>query len=307
MYEHMSTTESVFKAGYVAIVGEPNVGKSTLLNALLQQKVSIVARKPQTTRQRVLGILNRDGVQIIFLDTPGLLKPKYLLHERMIRHAVAALSDADVILVMTEASRGAELPEAVEEIVLKKFSSTPTFLLINKVDMIKRNDILPVIAEFAKKAVFQEIIPVSALKQENLVDLLATIIKNMPEHPAFYPTDIISEQPERFFVAEFIREKIFEQFQDEVPYSTAVEIREFKEREEGKTYIAADIIVERDSQKGILIGKKGDALKDVGQQARKEIELFLDHPVFLELRVKVGEKWREDAGWLDRLGYGVDG
>jgi len=307
VYVRMTTGEQAFRAGYVAIVGEPNVGKSTLLNALLKQKISIVAKKPQTTRQRVLGILSDEHAQIIFLDTPGLLKPKYLLHERMMRHAETALQDADVILVMIDVSRGTELPEAVEQLVLKKFSSKPLFLLINKVDTIDRGDVLPMIAEFATRNLFQEIFPISALKKENLDDLTATISRAMPVHEPFYPTDIISEQPERFFVAEFVREKIFEQFRDEIPYSTAVEVQEFKEREAGKTFILADIIVERDSQKGILIGKNGEALKNIGQRARKEIELFLDRPVFLELHVKVGEQWRENEQWLKRLGYNPEG
>ncbi|MGH2567131.1 MAG: GTPase Era [Bacteroidota bacterium] len=307
MYIRMSGTQKELKAGYVAIVGEPNVGKSTLMNALLGQKISIVTKRPQTTRQRVLGILSRDNAQIIFLDTPGLLKPKYLLHERMIQSAEIALRDADVILVLTEISRGAELPEPVREGVLTKYRSKPLFLIINKVDTVDRREALPIIDTFAKEGVFKEIIPISALKAENLDDLLATVVKELPEHPPFYPTDIVSEHPERFFVAELIRERIFEQFRDEIPYSTAVAIREYREREERKTFIAADIIVERDSQKGILIGNKGEALRHVGQGARREIELFLGRPIFLELLVKVGEKWREDEGWLKRLGYSAEG
>lgn len=306
LYSSMSERGLRFKTGYVAIVGEPNVGKSTLMNALLNQKISIVTRKPQTTRQRVLGILSRDDAQIIFLDTPGLLKPKYLLHERMVHFAERALRDADVILVLTEISRRTELPEAVRDRVVKKYADKPLFLLINKIDTVEKKEILPLIDAFAKEGTFKEIIPISALKMDNLDDLTKTIIRELPEHQPLYPTDIVSEHPERFFVAEFIREKIFEQFRDEIPYSTAVTIREFKEREEGKTYIAAEIIVERDSQKGILIGKKGEALKNVGQQARKEIELFLDRKVFLELFVKVGERWRENEHWLNKLGYGID-
>jgi GTP-binding protein Era len=294
-----------YKAGYVAIVGAPNVGKSTLLNALVQQKISIVARKPQTTRQRVLGILSRDDAQVIFLDTPGLLKPKYLLHERMLQAAERGLQDADLILVLTEVAHGTDLPPEVTTRVLKKFGTKPLFLVINKVDTIDRRALLPMIEHFAGTGSFREIIPVSALKQENVDDLLATIVRDLPEHAPYYPPDIVSEQPERFFVAEFIREKIFEQFRDEIPYSTAVAIREFKERTEGKTYIAAEIIVERDSQKGIIIGKHGEKLKKVGLVARKDIEEFLGVPVFLELVVKVGEQWREKDQWLKRLGYDV--
>ncbi len=293
------------KAGYVAIVGEPNVGKSTLMNALLQQKISIVTRKPQTTRQRVLGILNREDAQIIFLDTPGLITPKYLLHHRMLQSAEMALRDADVILVMTEVSRGTELPPVVVNHVVKHYASKGLMLVINKVDTIDRRELLPMIDAFAQQGVFREIIPISALRNENLDDLMKTIVRELPEHEPFYPTDIVSEHPERFFVAEFVREKIFEHFRDEIPYSTAVTVREFKEREQGKTYIAADIIVERESQKGIIIGKNGEALKKVGLAARKEIELFLGRPVFLELFVKVGERWRQNEQWLKRLGYDV--
>lgn len=301
----MNESGKNYRAGYVAIVGEPNVGKSTLMNTLLQQKISIVTRKPQTTRQRVLGILSREDAQIIFLDTPGLITPKYLLHRRMLEFADMALRDADIILVLTEVSRGTELPPQVTTHVVNKYASKPLYLVINKVDTIDRRELLPMMDTFAKQGVFREVIPISALKNENLDDLLKTIIRDLPEHAPYYPTDIVSEHPERFFVAELVREKIFEQFRDEIPYSTAVSIREFKEREEGKTYIAADIIVERESQKGIIIGRNGEALKKIGLAARQEIELFLGRPVFLELFVKVGEQWRQKEQWLKRLGYDV--
>jgi len=302
MTEPVVQSETPFKAGYVAIVGEPNVGKSTLMNALLGQKISIVTRKPQTTRQRVLGILTTPVSQIIFLDTPGLLDARYLLQETMMRSARRALEDADVVLVLTEAS-ASDLPDIVR-VRLEPFSKRkPLLLCLNKVDTAPRDQVLPVLARFAKSGLFREVVPVSALKKENLNDLLKTITQYLPEHPAFYPDDVVSEQPERFFVAEIIREKIFEQFQEEIPYSTAVEIHEFKEREEGKTFINADIIVERNSQKGILIGKKGAALKAIGQAARKDIEEFVGRPVFLELFVKVGEKWRSKESWMKRLGY----
>lgn len=301
MIEHLQP-ETPYKAGYVAIVGEPNVGKSTLLNALLGQKISIVTRKPQTTRQRVLGILTTPASQMIFLDTPGLLDAKYLLQETMMRSASRALDDADVVLVLIEAA-AADLPDKVRN-RLEPLAKKKTLLLcLNKVDTAPREQVLPVLAQFAKSGLFREVIPISALKKENLDDLLKTINHYLPDHPAFYPEDAVSEQPERFFVAEIIREKIFEQFSEEIPYSTAVEIREFKDREEGKTYINADIIVERDSQKGILIGKKGAALKAIGQSARKDIEEFVGRQVFLELFVKVGEKWRSKESWMKRLGY----
>jgi len=292
-----------FKAGYVAIVGEPNVGKSTLLNALLGQKISIVTNKPQTTRQRVLGILTREDAQIIFLDTPGLLKPQYLLHQEMVKHAENALADADIILVMTHIARKTKLPEEVSWRILPLCKSKPVFLIINKVDTVNKGEILPLIHTFAQQGHFKEIIPLSALQRDNLAELIKMIILYLPEHEAFYPKDIVSEYPERFFVSEFIREKIFEKFREEIPYSTAVEIREFKERESGKTLIIADIIVERDSQKGILIGKRGEALKAIGTGARVEIETFLQHDVFIELHVKVREQWRENEAIIRQLGY----
>jgi GTPase len=297
------TEQTVHKAGYVAIVGEPNVGKSTLLNALLNQKLSIVSKRPQTTRQRVLGILTTDESQIVFLDTPGLLRPKYLLHEKMVHAAKLALQDADVVLLLTEASRGNELPREVEQAIAEVDGTKKLLLVINKVDTIDRADVLPMISHFAKTGMFAEIIPTSALKGENLAELLATIIRYLPLHPAYYPPDAVSEQPERFFAAELIREKIFVQFREEVPYSTAVDIVEFKEREQGKIYINADIIVERDSQKGILIGKGGTALKKIGLQARVDIERLVGRPVYLDLHVKVREHWRENEGLLKRLGY----
>jgi GTP-binding protein Era len=299
----MSNATAPFRAGYVAIIGEPNVGKSTLINALLGQKISIVTRRPQTTRQRVLGILTLADAQMIVLDTPGILEPKYLLQETMMRSARRALEDADVILVLTDAGNESYVSKALLAVVKPLQKQKPLVLAINKVDTLHRDRVLPMIAEMAETGMFEEIVPISALKTENLDRLLESLKSRLPEHPPLYPEDLVSEQPERFFVAEIIREKIFEKFHEEIPYSTAVEIREFKEREEGKTYINADIIVERASQKGILIGAKGSALKAVGQLARKEIEEFIGKPVFLELFVKVGEQWRKSASWMRRLGY----
>jgi GTPase len=292
-----------YRAGYVAIVGEPNVGKSTLLNALLDQKISIVTNKPQTTRQRVLGIFSREDVQIIFLDTPGLLKPKYLLHREMVKHAEHALLDADIILVMIDASATTDLAEEVSARVLPFCKTKPVFLIINKVDTIKKEELLPRIQALAQENRYKEIIPISALHRDNLDAIIKMIVLYLPIHEPYYPKDIVSEYPERFFVAEFIREVIFRKYREEIPYSTAVEIREFKEREAGKTLINADVIVERDSQKGIIIGKKGEALKHIGIEARKEIEDFLQQEVFLELHVKVREKWRENEANIREFGY----
>jgi GTP-binding protein Era len=299
----METTRRNYKAGYAAIIGEPNVGKSTLLNALLNQNISIVTRKPQTTRQRVLGILSKEDAQIIFLDTPGLLRPKYLLHREMVKSAESALADAEVVLVMIDISKGNELPTEVSERIYPLCELKPVLLLMNKADKVVKADLLPAIAAFDALKKFKEIIPLSALRHDNLDAVLLSLLQYLPVHEPFYPPDIVSESPERFFVAEFIREQVFEKFSEEVPYSTAVEIREFKERETGKTLISADIIVERESQKGIIIGKKGEVLKSVGTSARFRIEEFLQHPVFLELHVKVKEKWRENEALLRQLGY----
>lgn len=293
----------MFRSGYVTIVGEPNVGKSTLLNALIGQKLSIVTRKPQTTRQRILGILTKENYQIIFLDTPGLIKPKYLLHQEMIRHAESALNDADVILVLIQAAHDGELAKEVSDRINCWSKKKTLFLVINKIDKVDEKQLNLMVQSFSKYDIFEHIIPISALKHKNLDVLLSSIISNLPIHNAYYPDDIVSEYPERFFVAEIIRENIFERYRDEIPYSTAVEIREFTERKDKKTFINADIIVERDSQKGILIGKRGVALKDIGTYARKDIEKFLQHEIYLELHIKVRNKWRDNKTMLRQFGY----
>ncbi len=297
------TDAKPYRCGYVAIVGEPNVGKSTLLNAVLNEKLSIVTRKPQTTRQRVLGIYSTDAAQMIFLDTPGLISPKYRLHEEMLRHADAALADADVVVVLTDALRGASLAPEVEQRLASIGTAKPLLLVINKADAVYKPTLLPMMDAFIKRGTFREVIPISALKKVNVDDLLRSVEAMLPEHPPLYPTDIISEQPERFFAAEFIREKIFQQFREEIPYSTAVDIRDYREEEGKKILINADIVVERESQKGILIGSGGAHLKRVGTDARRDIERFIERPVFLELHVKVREHWRDDDHALKALGY----
>ena len=299
------TEQPGFKAGYVAIVGDTNVGKSTLMNGLVGQKISIVTNKPQTTRHKVLGILSREDHQIIFLDTPGLLQPKYLLHEAMMRFAQSAIEDADVVLFMidvTDPKMGEEVEYNAAFRRLKDLKK-PVFLVINKIDLVTKEEVLLVIAFYSNKYPFKEIFPISALNLFGTTELVNFLVKELPEHPPYYPPDVVSEQPERFFVGEIIREKIFEKFKEEIPYSTTVDIIEFKEQAGKKDVIHAEIYVERESQKGILIGKKGLALKEVGTSARKDIEAFLGRPVFLELHVKVREKWREKEEWLRRLGY----
>jgi GTP-binding protein Era len=289
------------------------------MNGLLGQKISIVTKKAQTTRHKILGILSTPGFQAIFLDTPGIIRPRYALHTAMMVSASSALGDADVLLFMVDATRPGLDRDSTEEETLARLKELgkPVYLVLNKVDITEKPVLLPMIERYAAKFPFREIFPISALKLDGTADMLQALARELPVHPALYPTDIVSEQSQRFFVAEIIREKIFVKCQEEVPYSTTVDIVEFKEREERfpegsadrrrrgptKWFISADIYVERDSQKGILIGKKGGMLKEIGALARRDIEAFLEHPVFLDLHVKVREKWREDEQWLQRLGY----
>ena len=294
-----------FRSGYAAIIGKPNVGKSTLMNALIGQKISIVTPKPQTTRHKVLGILSREADQIIFLDTPGLLTPRYALHKAMVDSAHSAIADADIVLFMIDATNPGTGGEIHEEPALAALRSCgkPAFLVINKIDLVSKSSILPVIASYAENFSFKEIFPISAVALTGTKELLDAVAGELPIHPPYYPTDTLTERSERFFVGELIREQIFGKFRSEIPYSAAVQITDFKEREGRKDLIQAEIYVERASQKGILIGKDGKALKEIGELARKEIEKFLERPVYLELRVKVREKWRKKEEWLKRLGY----
>lgn len=289
--------------GYVAIVGQPNVGKSTLLNSLLGQKLSIVTPKPQTTRHKILGILSGENFQIVFIDTPGLINPKYALQELMMSFASSALKDADIILAMIDASK----PEIEPSLTLKlimEFKDKPIILVLNKIDLVNKGILLPLIDSMSKLNIFKEIVPISAATGENLDDLLKTIIRYLPKGMPLYPADATTDKDERFFASEIIREKIFERFREEIPYSTTVEIEEFKENQESrKTYIRAVIYVERESQKGIIIGKGANALKEIGAAARKEIEGLIGKPVFLELFVKVNTDWRNNKKILSRLGY----
>jgi len=291
-----------FKAGYVALIGRPNVGKSTLMNALLGQKLSIVTAKPQTTRHRVLGILSDKDYQMIFLDTPGLLIPRYKLQETMVRAARSAIEEADVLLYMIEPE---DKISPANRSILSDLIQTkkPLILSINKIDLTEKDNLLPIIEDYSKSFSLTSIIPISALKSDGLDKLKQLLIDNLPVGFPFYPPDTITDQPERFFVAEIIREKIFQKYGEEIPYSTTVTAEEFKERDQGKDYIRAVIYVERNSQKGIIIGKQGAALKRMGQVAREETEMFLGRPVYLELFVKVKEKWRQKEAILRELGY----
>ncbi len=287
------------KAGYVTILGKPNVGKSTLLNRLLGTKLSAVTAKPQTTRNRIIGILTEDEFQACFIDTPGIIKPEYELQQFMVKQIKTAVMDADVLVLMID-------PWFKENNIYPEFSElaeeTPKILVINKIDLITKRELLPLIDRL-KATSIKEIVPISALNGQGVEDLKQTILENLPQGEFIYPPDDISDTPERFFVADLIREKIFELFKKEVPYASCVMIDEFKEREKGKDYIRAIIYVERASQKAILIGKQGAALKTVGEKARRELEIFLQRPVYLELWVKVKEKWRKNKRFLKELGY----
>jgi len=294
------------KTGYVAILGLPNVGKSSLLNALLGQKLSIITAKPQTTRKRILGILDKENYQIIILDTPGILLPSYLLQEKMMDDVDASVKDADVIVLMIDAFEDPQGDILLNHEFVKKFvmtSKKPKLLVINKVDMLNQEKVTGLIKQFEKQKLFEEVIPISATADFNIQRVLEEIILFLPEGPKFFPDDQVTDASERFFVSEIIREKILEIYRDEVPYSCEVLIAEFKERETNKHYISAEIVVERESQKAIIIGKGGAAIKKLGKVARESIEEFLQREVFLELRVKVRKKWRSDENMLKYFGY----
>jgi GTP-binding protein Era len=302
MNESIHPVPSDFKSGYVAIVGEPNVGKSTLMNGLVGRKLAITTPKPQTTRQRLLGILNDSRGQVIFLDTPGVIKPRYRLQELMVHHIVSATRDADLALLIVEPFRPPE--EALHPLLKNLPDADLTALLaINKVDLIKKDLLLPLIEEYAQSSRFAEIIPISALHGIGIDTVRDTILELLPPGPALFPPDQMTDRPERFLVAELIRESIFSLYGEEIPYSVAVLIDEFREQVGRKTFIRATIYTERNSQKAILIGKKGASLKKVGKQARREIERFLEQPVYLELWVKVRPGWRKRDRDLKEFGF----
>jgi len=292
-----------FKSGFISILGRPNVGKSTLFNRLLGDRIAIVSEKPQTTRNRILGIKNVQGGQLIFLDTPGIHHGRSELNQRMVRTAIASGLDADVLLFLVEAIHP-HVEEDREMIESLKESRGVPFLVINKIDLVKRPKLLPLIDQYRNLYSFKEIIPVSAITGDGTEILLDEILKVLPESPPYYPEDMTTDQTERFWVSEIVREKVIEQSYQEIPYSTAVTIEEFKEHpEKNLVVIQGTIHVERDSQKKIVIGKGGQKLKKIGEAARKEIEAFLGTRVFLELWVNVEKNWTQDPRALDRLGY----
>jgi GTP-binding protein Era len=293
------------KVGYVAVIGRPNVGKSTLVNTLLKFKLAAVSPKPQTTRYKILGIINEEDAQILLLDTPGIFKKSmYALHDYMIKEAVESIRDADVVVWVVEPVMPTELEEDIAEKIKEatKEKKTPVILAINKIDTVHKNTLLPIMDAYSKLYDFAAYVPISALKNDGLDILLEEIKKHLPEGEPFYPTDQLTDKPLRFIVAEIIREKIFLHYRQEIPYSTAVKVEEFREGD--PIYIRAVIFVERESQKGILIGKGGQALKRVGTEARKEIEAILGKKVYLELWVKVKKDWRENLAFIRELELG---
>ncbi|MCB9035811.1 MAG: GTPase Era [Lewinellaceae bacterium] len=295
------------KSGFVNIIGRPNVGKSTLMNALLGERMSIITSKPQTTRHRIIGILSGEDHQVVFSDTPGIIQdPAYRMQEVMNRFVDTTFEDADIMMFVTEVGE----TYADGDPVLEKLRTVevPLFLVLNKIDQVEDARLLQLIREWNERIAFTETIPISALHQSNTDRLLEVILKYLPEGPAYYPKDQLTDRPERFFVSEIVREKILLLYHQEVPYSTEVIVTSFKEDETNKgeamVRIGADIYVARNTQKAIIIGKGGAAIKKLGTEARKDIEKFLDKKVFLELHVKVKDNWRDDERMLKHFGYG---
>jgi GTPase len=295
-----------FKSGFISIIGRPNVGKSTFLNRVIGQKIAIMSDKPQTTRNKVQGVLTLPDAQLIFIDTPGIHKPKHKLGDFMMKVAQNTLKEVDLVLFMVNAEEGFGRGE---EFIIEKFQSvkTPIFLVINKIDQIHPDDLLPIIESYQEKFPFKEVVPISALEGNNVGRLLDQIKTYMPEGPQFYPADQVTDHPERFIISELIREKALHLTREEIPHSLAVVIDKI-ERQENKDviHVMATVIVERDSQKGIIIGKKGSMLKEIGQRARIDIENLLGSKVFLELWVKVQKDWRNKMSQLRDFGFNED-
>jgi len=296
-------TDQQFHSGFVAIAGRPNVGKSTLLNAILGEKIVITSNKPQTTRNRIQGIHNLPGGQIIFIDTPGVHRAKSRLNRSLVDTAMEAIKGVDVVLFVVEATSS---PAAESEMLIEMLTgvTVPVFLLINKVDLVEKSRLLQLMERYSDLFPFREIVPVSAQSGDGVERLVELACSYLPAGPAYFPDDILTDLPERFVVAEMIREKVFRLTRDEIPYSVAVQVESFKERpDNGVIAIAAVIIVERDSQKGIIIGQRGAMLKRIGTAARLEIERFLAQKVYLELFVKVSRDWSDNPQKLKEFGY----
>ncbi|MBO0448907.1 GTPase Era [Enterococcus sp. MJM12] len=296
---------SEHKSGFVAIVGRPNVGKSTLLNRIVGQKIAIMSDKAQTTRNKIQGVYTTPDAQIIFIDTPGIHKPKHRLGDFMVETAYSALKEVDAVLFMISADekRGRGDDFIMERL---KTNDTPVFLVINKIDKVHPDDLLGIIEDYTSQMDFAEVVPISATEGNNFETLMNTLIKQMPAGPQYFPDDQITDHPEYFIVSELVREKVLLLTRDEVPHSVAVVVDSMKRNENDKVHIQATIIVERNSQKGIIIGKGGKMLKDIGTKARRDIEQLLGDKVFLELWVKVQKDWRDKQTYLQDYGYRPD-
>ncbi|MDJ1506708.1 GTPase Era [Xanthocytophaga agilis] len=287
------------RAGFVSIVGKPNVGKSTLMNALVGEHLSIITYKAQTTRHRIMGILNGDDFQIVYSDTPGIIQPKYELQQKMMRFVHTSLEDADIILFVTDIFEKHDESDVTQKL---SHTETPIFVLINKTDLATEEQVAEKVTYWKETIKAKEVIPISALKKNNIDLLFQTIIANLPDHPPYFPKDELTDKPERFFASEILREKIFLNYDKEVPYSCEVVITSFKDKKD-ILVIQAEIMVERTSQRAILLGHKGENIKKVGMQARKDMEEFFGRKVFLETFVKVEADWRSRENTLRRFGY----
>ncbi len=294
--------EKKHKSGFIAVIGRPNVGKSTLINSLIGQKIAIMSDKPQTTRNRILCILTQEDAQVVFLDTPGIHKPKHKLGEYMVRAAENTLREVDAILFVVDAT---EDMGAGEFYILERLQATnkPVILIVNKLDLIDKAQVLPIISRYSAKYHFEGVVPISAREKTNLDELLVEIKKYLPEGPQYYPEDMVTDQPERLIVAELVREKVLQLTREEIPHAVAVDVDEMTTRANKDIYIRATIYVERDSQKGIVIGSRGKLLKDIGALARKDIEALLGAKVFLDLWVKVKKDWRNRENVLKGFGF----
>lgn len=291
-----------FRSGFVAIIGRPNVGKSTLLNRLVGQKIAIMSDKAQTTRNKIQGVYTREDAQIIFIDTPGIHKPKHALGDFMVKTAYSSLQGVDAVLVVVNAN---EKIGPGDRFVIDKIKNieVPVFLLINKIDLLTGDELLPVIDSFSQEFDFDQIFPISATEGDNVPKMLETLIDILPEGPQYYPTDQIMDHPEYFLVAELIREKILHLTREEIPHSVAVQVHSMQRNKDDKVEVQASIIVERKSQKGIIIGAQGSMIKKIGQLARRDIEHLLGDKIYLDLWVKVQKDWRDRPSHLSDFGY----
>ena len=288
------------KAGFVNIIGNPNVGKSTLMNTLVGEKLSIITSKAQTTRHRIMGIVSGENFQVVYSDTPGIIEPHYKLHQKMVRFIDSALEDADVILYVTDMKEKSDKHEAYIEKL--RNTDVPVILIVNKIDISRDQEVEEVMERWESLLPKADIMPASALKGHNLIAVFDRILELLPENPPYYSKDTLTDKPEKFFVSEIVREKIFKHYRKEIPYSTDVQVEEFKD-EENILRIRAVIFVLRKSQKGILIGDKGKALKKVGMHAREDLEAIYEKKVYLELFVKIQQDWRDKDGFLRSSGY----